>query len=368
MAALIINSNVTGNDIEQLAGLLIRRETADMRKICCLKGVSEMRMKQRSQLLCLCCLIAAVLLFPGFVNFAQAEAPMVKTQSPGYYRMMIGQFEVTAIADGFFDMDQKLLSKVTEAQIKKQLERNFAGYPKVKTPNNVYIINTGAKLVLVDAGGGSVFGPAIGHLLRNMKAAGYGPSQVDAILVTHMHRDHIGGLIDSEGKAVFPKAIIYVDKSESDFWLSEETEAGASSDNKKYFKMAREVAMPYIADGRWKTFSGSSLPLEGISAVDIAGHTPGHTAFLVTSKGEEFLIIGDMIHSAAVQFAMPGSAITFDIDQKKAVAVRKTLFKKATGSRTLIGGMHIAFPGIGHIRAEGKDSYSWIPIDFAPMP
>jgi len=327
-----------------------------------------MKLKRSPQILRVICMLVSLLLLFGPLSILHAEAPMVKTQAPGYYCMMLGQFEITALVDGFIDLDTQLMNNVSETKIKSLLDLNFSSSPKMKTAVNVYLINTGSKLVLVDAGGGKAFGPTLGEVESNMKAAGYDPEQVDAVLITHMHGDHVGGLLDAENKPAFSKAFVHVSKAESDFWLSAAEALKAPAEMKALFNIAHDAADPYIALGRWKTFENGDLSLPGIKAVPIPGHTAGHCAFEVRSGSDAFLIIGDLVHSMAIQFALPDAAILFDRDQKQAISVRQALFRRAADSRILIGGMHMPFPGIGHIRFAGEKGYAWVPIEFAPIP
>src|SRR6185369_11177908 len=125
----------------------------------------------------------AAISFMGLANLAHAEAPKVLTQVPGYYRMMLGQFEITALYDGALDLDTKLLHNTTPTELNKLLARMFVGNPKMQTAVNAYLVNTGNNLVLVDAGAAKLFGPGLGFILQNMKAAGYEPAQVDTVVI-----------------------------------------------------------------------------------------------------------------------------------------------------------------------------------------
>jgi glyoxylase-like metal-dependent hydrolase (beta-lactamase superfamily II) len=310
-------------------------------------------------------LATAVLI--GLAPLARAEAPPAGTQVPGYYRMSLGQFEITALFDGAIELDTKLLKNARPADLQRLLARMFVGNPKMQTAVNAYLINTGAHLVLVDAGAAKLFGPGLGNVVQNLKAAGYEPAQVDTVVLTHLHADHVGGLNDAGGQPLFPKARILVDKVDSDFWLSQQAADAAPKDAQPFFKMARDSAAPYLGSGQWTTFSAGDELVPGVRAVKANGHTPGHTAYAVESAGQKLLIWGDLVHAHAVQFARPGVSIEFDIDQKQAIATRRRIMKEMAASKSLVAGMHLPFPGIGHVRAERKGSYSWVPIEFAPL-
>jgi len=302
------------------------------------------------------------------VAAVRAEAPMVRTQVPGYYRMMLGQFEITALHDGALELDVKVLQNAKADTLNRMLARMFVGSPKMQTAVNAYLINTGSNLVLVDTGAAKLFGPGLGQVIGNMRAAGYDPAQVDTVIVTHMHGDHIGGLNDSAGQMAFPNATIHVAQIDNDFWLSPEVAAKVAPAMQPFFKIASDVAAPYQARGQWKTFTEGSVIVPGIRATKAYGHTPGHTAYAVESDGQKLLIWGDVVHAHAVQFAQPDVAIEFDVDPEQAIATRKSLMYSMAATKTLVAGMHLPFPGIGHVRADGKGIYSWVPIEYAPLP
>lgn len=300
-------------------------------------------------------------------SLARAEAPQVQSQVPGYYRHQLGQFEVTALFDGAIELDAKLLKNATPTDLQRLLSRMFVGNPKMQTAVNAYLINTGRKLVLVDAGAAKLFGPSLGYVLENMKAAGYEPAQVDTVVITHLHGDHMGGLNDANGKPVFPKAKVMVPQADHDFWLSQAVADKAPEGMQPFFKMARDTAAPYQAAGQWLPFADGAELVPGVRAVAANGHTPGHTAYALESDGQKLLIWGDLVHAHAVQFAKPGVSIEFDVNQKQAIATRRAVMKSVAASRTLVAGMHLPFPGLGHVRAEGKDSYAWVPLEYSPF-
>lgn len=302
----------------------------------------------------------------GFVAPAQAAAPLQKTQVPGYYRHQVGDFEVTALYDGQIELDTKILKNASPAQIQRELARLFRNNP-TPTAVNAYLVNTGAQLVLVDTGAAKLFGPTLGNVLVNLKASGYNPEQVDVVLLTHLHADHVGGVLGPDGQPAFPHATVYVAKAEAEFWLSKEIMAKAPKDAQGFFAMAQNSIAPVAAAGKLKTFAGEQEVVPGIKALNTAGHTAGHTSYLLSSKGQQLLILGDIVHNFAVQFAKPEVAIEFDSDPKAAVATRKRLFAWAAKDKLQISAAHLPFPGIGNVRADGAGHYTYLPIDFAPL-
>ena len=307
----------------------------------------------------LAALAAALFAAPVF-----AAAPMVKTPAPGYFRMMLGDFEITAVNDGTVDLPvDKLLQGEKPAALDKALAGSFVKSP-LETSVNVFLINTGSKLVLVDAGAAGLFGPTLGKFVANLKAAGYQPEQIDEIYITHMHADHVGGLV-ANGQRVFPNAIVRAQKQESDYWLSQ---ANMDKNPKQAdgFKGAMASLNAYVSAGKYKAFEGDVELVPGLSSHSGKGHTPGHATYVVESKGQKLVLIGDLIHVGAVQFGHPEVTIRFDSDQKVAAAERRQAFDAAARGRYLVGAAHLQFPGIGHLVKEGK-GYEFIPVNYTQM-
>lgn len=289
-----------------------------------------------------------------------AAAPLVKTQAPGYYRMMLGDFEVTAISDGTAMLPADKLLHEPPEKTNKALQKSFLSTP-VETSFTSYLINTGDKLILIDTGAGALFGPTLGKLAANLKASGYQPEQIDEIYITHMHPDHIGGLGTST--SVFPNAIVRADKHDADFWLSKDNMEKAPAEQKDFFKGALSTIGQYAQANKLKTFDGDTQLQPGIKAVANYGHTPGHTTYVVESKGQKLVLLGDLVHVAAVQFENPAVTIAFDSDAKAAQARRQAVFADAAKQGYLIGASHIQFPGLGHIRSSGI-AYEFIPTNY----
>ncbi len=306
--------------------------------------------------------VLALLLGVSAVLPAHAAAPQVKTAAPGYYRTMLGDFEITALSDGTVALPvDKLLTRTTEAKTKQALARNFLKTP-VETSVNAYLINTGTKLVLIDTGAASLFGPTLGRLAAGLKAAGYQPEQVDEVYITHMHADHVGGLMAGDQRA-FANAIVRADKRDADFWLSKEAMDKAPADAKNFFLGAMASLNPYVAAGKFMPFDGDTELVPGIKAIAAHGHTPGHSIYRVESQGQALVLWGDLMHVAAVQFAEPAVTIQFDTDSKNAALQRRRAFADAARRGDLVGAAHLSFPGLGHVRAEGK-GYAWVPLNY----
>lgn len=296
---------------------------------------------------------------------AYAEAPMSKAAAPGYYRVMLGDFEVTALSDGTVALPvDKLLNNSKPEKTLKALQKYHLSTP-LDTSVNAYLINTGSKLVLIDAGAATLFGPTLGRLSNSLKAAGYTPEQVDEVYITHMHGDHVGGLMNGAQMA-FPNAIVRADQRDADFWLSQANMDKAPADSKGAFQGAMASLNLYVKAGKFKAFDGDTELVPGVKAVAARGHTPGHTIYAVESKGQKLMLWGDLMHVAAVQFENPTVTISFDSDNKAAMAQRLKAYADAAKQGYMVGATHLSFPGLGYLRTEGK-GYAWMPVNYVPV-
>lgn len=298
------------------------------------------------------------------VATASAAAPMANTNAPAFSRMMLGKFEVTVLSDGTVDLPADQLLSEKPEKTRRALAASFLATP-LETSVNTYLINTGNKLVLIDTGAGAFYGPTLGKLLANLKAAGYEAGQIDEVYLTHMHPDHLGGLV-ARGAAAFPNAVVRADQREADVWLSEAGLARAPAASKGYFQNAMAALSPYVAAGRFSPFKGEQQLQAGIRATSSYGHTPGHTNYLIESQGKKLLLIGDLIHVASVQLEAPGVTIAFDSDAKAAAVARRKAFSQAAKEGTMVGATHIQFPGLGYLRAKGA-SFHWTPLNYMQM-
>jgi glyoxylase-like metal-dependent hydrolase (beta-lactamase superfamily II) len=314
--------------------------------------------------LCRCFLVtlAALLAAPA----ADAAAPQAQAPNPGYYRMMLGDFEVVALSDGSHPFPvESVMTDISSEAVARALAADDLTLP-LQGSINAFLVNTGARLVLIDTGAGTLYGACCGQLLANLRAAGYAPEQVDEILLTHLHKDHVGGVLRA-GKIAFPNAVLRVAGADAAYWRDPASRAGAPAFLRSFFDSAAAALAPYAAAGRLRLFARDTELVPGIRSLSAPGHTPGHTAYLVESRGQRLLVWGDIVHVAAVQLRDPQAALKYDSSAGAAQRTRRGLLARAAQEHLWVGAAHIAFPGLGHIRQDGA-GYRWIPANYATLP
>jgi glyoxylase-like metal-dependent hydrolase (beta-lactamase superfamily II) len=287
-------------------------------------------------------------------------APIAGTQAPGFYRHKVGSYEVTVVSDGTLTLDATIFTG-DEAGAEKLLRD--AHLPKMgfTTPLNTWLINTGQKLILVDAGGGTHFAPSVGRLPQNLAAAGVSPSAIDAVVITHPHPDHIPGVITSDHKMLFPNATLYVNENDHAFWTAADVRGKAPEEFRGFFDLAVNAIKPYAAAGKLSLYKDGAEFAPGVRAVACYGHTVGHSMVRVSPPGGDFLIFGDIVHCLALQFPDPERSVAFDTDPPAALANRKRVLDMVATDRLLFSGGHLPFPALGHATKSGG-GYVFVPM------
>jgi glyoxylase-like metal-dependent hydrolase (beta-lactamase superfamily II) len=262
---------------------------------------------------------------------------------------IVGEFTVTAVSDGVLNSNHDVILGVDKAD-SARLTKIPYGQP-LPLDVNCFVVRAGDKLILSDAGTGHTYGPTLGKLPANLRAAGFAPETIDVILLTHLHPDHSYGLVDEAGRAVFPNAQLVVHEVEAAFWLDRTPMPDDSERIQRNTRMQREVTAPYR--DRIRRIKDSEV-LPGITAAMAPGHTPGHTTWLLQSGGERLLMWGDIVHLAAVQIVHPDAALIFDVDPELAKASRQRVFEQVATQAIMVAGAHLPAPGFGRIVRDGE--------------
>lgn len=309
----------------------------------------------------------ALLLLAGAAQAATGHG--VSQQVPGVYHQQIGTLQVTALFDGTVALGRQELVGIEPGAVTRLLDHRYVPEDSkgLQTAVNAYLVQRGRHLTLVDTGTAQCFGPGLGQVLGNLRAAGYDPAEVDDVLLTHAHPDHLCGLLDADGKAAYPNATVWLSQADADYWLNPASEDGAPQGVRFAFALARKAVAPYDAAGKVKRFTaGQSLPT-GVTALDSRGHTPGHVSWKLDGGQQQLLVWGDIIHFHAVQFAEPSASYEADSDRAAAIASRPAMMAQAADHGWWVAGAHLPFPGLGHVRHEGE-AFAWVPGEFAPLP
>ncbi|MBU2582361.1 MAG: MBL fold metallo-hydrolase [Alphaproteobacteria bacterium] len=304
---------------------------------------------------------AAALSLP-FAPLVQAKAPLLGRQNTSFYRFMLGKFEVTIVRDGAailsgpyptFGADQ------FEEDVHELLTANHVPLKKFELPYAPVVINTGNELVLFDSGNGSTRRPDSGHLVEGLKLAGYTPEQIDVVIITHCHPDHIGGLTES-GTPVFPNARYVCGEVEYDFWSPKEL-LDADAGLARRARSMQENVVPLAEKMSFLKDEGEALP--GIRAIASPGHTPGHLAYHVESEGQRLMIWGDAIVHYVISVQRPEWPLAADMDKDVAGRSRRKLLEMAAADKIAVTGYHLPFPALGFVEPY-EDAFRFVPAGY----
>ena len=298
-------------------------------------------------------------------------APSLAGAQPGFYRFRIGEFEAMTLVDGQlvlpfaqspFGLDQP------PEDVRAALQEGFLPTEEVRLGIDVLLVRTKQDLVLVDGGCGKLFGPVGGRLLQHLATAGIQPDQVTAVILTHLHGDHFGGLFDAEFKTpVFKNARYIIGRREHDFWLNA-TDLPASrlpAEARQQSIQSAQVVIQALK-GKWERVSNGDQVIDGIEFLETPGHTPGHLSVVFSSGQEQLVNHADVLHHHQLSFAHPEWHLAFDVDPTLAAETRRRVLDRAATARQRIFGVHLPFPGLGRVRSvSGRFEYvsePWQPV------
>jgi glyoxylase-like metal-dependent hydrolase (beta-lactamase superfamily II) len=302
----------------------------------------------------------------ALVRPAKAVAPAAGVQGPGAYRYKLGDFQITALYDGtwYLPMDAKFIRNAGAADVNAALAAGFLPPGVLPITFTALLVNTGRKLVLIDTGTAGQITDTAGVMLDNLNVAGVTPSDIDTIVISHFHPDHIDGIKTKDGAKVFANAEILVPEPEWSFWMDDANMARADGTIHKYFLNARRIFSDIAKQVH--RFKPGVKVAPGIVSIPAYGHTPGHTAFSIYSGNRSLLVMSDTVRNPYLFVRHPDWQPIFDMDGPRAVKTRRAMLDRAAADRMLVEAYHFPFPASGHIVKNGN-GYELEPVMWAPL-
>ncbi len=282
---------------------------------------------------------------------ASAAAPKLGSAVPDHYRFSLGDFEITTLRDGAIQLDGPhpiFGQNIAADEVKAFAEANFLPGTRQEISFTPFVVNTGKELVLFDTGNGAARRPKAGHLAKLLESAGFTTDQVDVVVLTHFHPDHIGGLME-DGKPLFANARYMTGENEFNFWSNKDLLNGGL---KRVATLVQSNVVPIAEKTTFLKNEGQVV--SGITGLAAFGHTPGHMAFHIESNGKRLVAIGDACNHYVMSVQRPDWHVKFDMDKEKAVAARKSLLGMIAADKVPFTGYHMPFPAVGFL--ETKDT------------
>jgi len=314
---------------------------------------------------------AAAALTPAGSQSARAAMPLQGKQNPGWYRYKVGDYEVTVVTDGAatFPLPDKFVVNASKDEVSAELAKQYLDPAKITVPFTPIVINTGSKLVLIDTGYGEAAGAkpgaTTGQVAANMKAAGIDPKDIDLVIISHFHADHINGLLNAENKLAFANAEVVVPSVEWKFWMDDGEMSRATGERMQgLFKNNRRV---FDALGRKVgQYDWNKEVVPGLIAVGTPGHTPGHTSYVLSSGNGKIFIQSDVTNVPFLFVSHPGWHAGYDQDGAMAETTRRKTYDMVVAEKLPVQGFHYPFPGLGHLEKAG-DGYRLMPAPWNPV-
>jgi glyoxylase-like metal-dependent hydrolase (beta-lactamase superfamily II) len=277
------------------------------------------------------------------------NSPAAVKQNDSVHRTSTGNIVVTSVSDGFMRGGDRIIRGIEQGLVAATL--SAANRFPANVEVNAFVIAHAGRMMLIDTGSGHYMGRNAGHLADNLCAGGINSDEIDTVLLSHIHPDHVGGLTNKDGIARYPNAELLVDANEYAFWMEGGAESWVQSDQRSLFvDCPREQITPYL--DRLRLISDGDEVFPGVTSLRFPGHTPGHSIFAVNSEKEKLLIWGDTVHVPEVQTAFPEAGVIFDVDAPRAAASRRRVFELAVSEQLPILGMHTR-RNLMHLERDG---------------